>query len=46
MSNEYTDRSRVVYDELEDEEMRLGVLTPIRGGLYSNSWSSLERNRE
>ena len=26
MSNEYTDRSRVVYDELENEEMHLGVL--------------------
>ena len=31
MSNEYTDRSRVVYDELEDEEMRLGTLKAQTG---------------
>ena len=26
MNYEYTDRSRLVYDELKDEEMRIGVL--------------------
>jgi hypothetical protein len=31
VSYEYTDRSRVVYDELEDEEMRLGVLKAQTG---------------
>ena len=31
MSNEYTDRSRVVYDELENEEMHLGVLKAQTG---------------
>ena len=31
MSYEYTDRSRVVYDELEDEEMRLAVLKAQTG---------------
>ena len=26
MNYEYTDRSRLIYDELKDEEMRIGVL--------------------
>ena len=31
MSYEYTDRSRAVYDELEDEEMRIGTLKAQTG---------------
>ena len=31
MSNKYTDRSRVIYDELENEEMRLGILKAQTG---------------
>ena len=31
MSNKYTDRSRVVYDELKDEEMRIGTLKAQTG---------------
>ena len=31
MNYEYTDRSRVVYDELENEEMRLGILKAQTG---------------
>ena len=31
MSHEYTDRSRVVYDELEDEDLRIRVLKAQTG---------------
>ena len=31
MSNEYKNRSRVVYDEMDDEEMRIGTLKAHTG---------------